>query len=425
MAGKVHLPGAVRKEENEGAAPVATAPTAQGGGDQLAGHGQPAAGAGAQSVPAASFPGGAAAERPLAPDHIYETEAQPERLGGNLNTGAPSRTAQTRAPAPSALLRGEPPSAPGPRLPSQWPPDALRARPGLLRLTAGRLLLVPGDSVPRGLETECPLFDVGTAATMRKPGVCLPSSLLVAVLLLIPGALCMEIIGGSQVVPHSRPYMALLLGPDLCGGALIADRWVLTAAHCRLNRTSKVILGAHSVSKREPEKQEILVKKEFPYPCYNKDTHEGDLKLVQLAKKATINKNVAILNLPKRGDDVQPGTVCQVAGWGMVNNQDQRISDNLREVKVTVIDRKTCNDPQHYNYTPVISLNMVCAGSLKGGKDSCRGDSGGPLICEGTFRGITSFGKKKKCGDPRWPGVYALLSQKYLKWIIKTMKRAV
>lgn len=91
----------------------------------------------------------------------------------------------------------------------------------------------------------------------------------------------------------------------------------------------------------------------------------------QLDRKARINKNVAILHLPKSGQDVKPGTMCQVAGWGLVNNKSGTPSETLREVNVTVIDRKTCNDPQHYNYDPVIGLNMVCAGDRKGGKDSC------------------------------------------------------
>ncbi|XP_036894405.1 granzyme A-like [Sturnira hondurensis] len=266
----------------------------------------------------------------------------------------------------------------------------------------------------------------GTAATMRNPGACPWPSLSVAfLLLLIPEALCVHIIGGNEVTPHSRPYMALIKGVNdtICGGALIEDGWVLTAAHCLLNRRSSVILGAHSRFSEEPEKQIMPVKKTFPYPCYDKDTHEGDLQLVQLQKKAKITKNVAILNLPKRGSDVKPGTGCQVAGWGVTSNNFHE-PNGLREVNVTVIDRKTCNDPRHYNYNPVIGLNMLCAGSPKGGKDSCNGDSGGPLICEGTFRGITSFGKAGKCGDPRWPGVYMLLSQKYLTWIISTMKKA-
>lgn len=226
------------------------------------------------------------------------------------------------------------------------------------------------------------------------------------------------------MTPHSRPYMVLLDGGNICAGALIAKDWVLTAAHCSLNQKSQIILGAHSRNKEEPEKQIMFVKKEFPYPCYDPDTHEGDLKLLKLNKKATLNKNVAILQLPKEGKDVEPGTACRVAGWGQFYNNSP-VSKILREVNVTIIDRKICNDQSHYNYNPVIGLNMICAGSLQGGKDSCHGDSGSPLICKDTFRGITAFGIPGRCGDPRGPGVYTLLSKKHLNWIVKTMKQAV
>ncbi|KAL0628341.1 Granzyme A [Plecturocebus cupreus] len=236
---------------------------------------------------------------------------------------------------------------------------------------------------------------------------------------------CEKIIGGNEVTPHSRPYMVLLqLNKNkICGGALIEKDWVLTAAHCNLSKRSQVILGAHSIAKKEPEKQIMLVKKAVSYPFYDSTTHEGDLQLVQLMKKATINKYVTTLHLPKKGDDVKPGTMCQVAGWGKINSMSSR-SDTLREVNITIIDRKICNDPKHYNFNPVIGKNMVCAGSHRGGKDTCHGDSGSPLLCRGVFRGVTSFGPTK-CGDPQRPGVYILLSQKYLNWIIRTIKGAV
>ncbi|XP_059132601.1 granzyme A [Peromyscus eremicus] len=248
----------------------------------------------------------------------------------------------------------------------------------------------------------------------------------VVFLLLIPEGGCVRIIGGDTVVPHSRPYMALLKlrGKYICAGTLIAKDWVLTAAHCKPGKRSEVILGAHSIDKDEPEKQKLSIKKAFPYPCFDENTHEGDLQLLQLNGKAAINKNVAILALPKKGGDVKPGTRCRVAGWGRIQNNSPP-SSTLREVNITVIDRKICNDEKHYNLNPVIGLNMICAGNLHGGKDSCQGDSGSPLVCDGIFRGITAFGLKGKCGDPRGPGIYTSLSKKHLSWVIKTMKGTV
>ncbi|XP_008063968.1 granzyme A [Carlito syrichta] len=262
---------------------------------------------------------------------------------------------------------------------------------------------------------------------MRNSCTFLASSLSIVIfLLLIPEDVCVDIIGGNEVTPHSRPYMALLkFGRKICAGALIAKDWVLTAAHCDLYKQSQVILGAHSVTKNEPEKQIMNVTKQIPYPCYDPDSHEGDLKLLKLNKEAKINKNVAILHLPTKGDDVTPGTMCQVAGWGKTQNHSQHNSNTLREVNVTIIDRKICNDPQHYSFNPVIGQNMICAGSPRGAKDSCDGDSGSPLLCDGVFRGIASFGREKKCGDPRSPGVYIFLSKKYRNWIIRTIKGAV
>ncbi|NXJ65142.1 GRAA protein, partial [Rostratula benghalensis] len=235
--------------------------------------------------------------------------------------------------------------------------------------------------------------------------------------------LCVDIIGGAVVKPHSRPYMALIQGPQrnlICGGALIKEDWVLTAAHCKVEG-GRVILGAHSQTAKEKKKQSFDIAKEIRYPCYNSGSKEHDIMLLQLQKRAKLNKAVKIIDLPTSDDDPTPGTTCTVAGWGKTQNNRRKVSDTLREVNVTVIKRQVCNDNEHYRKNPVITDNMICAGDKKGGKDSCQGDSGGPLRCNNVMRGITAFGKANKCGAVDGPGVYTRLTKQYVQWIREIM----
>uniref|UniRef100_A0A8C6SYL3 trypsin n=1 Tax=Neogobius melanostomus TaxID=47308 RepID=A0A8C6SYL3_9GOBI len=226
-----------------------------------------------------------------------------------------------------------------------------------------------------------------------------------------------HIVGGRDAVPHSRPYMASLQlrGRHGCGGLLVREDYVLTAAHCQqpyLNEPFTVVLGGDSLTASEPTKQTFTTVRSIPHPNY--DGHANDIMLLKVRskKKHFYFNNIDFYILKVILDCLLAGRNCITAGWGDIGDNNT-LANRLQEVNVTILSQRSCRG--RWGAVP-ITRSMVCGTGADNLQGFCSGDSGGPLVCDGAAAGVVSF-SGRRCGDPRTPDVYTRLSS-FRDWIL-------
>jgi secreted trypsin-like serine protease len=239
-----------------------------------------------------------------------------------------------------------------------------------------------------------------------------------------------RIIGGYEALPGAWPWMAALMNVPyanyysgfICGGSLVHPNWVVTAAHCMVDdnntplppESTDVVLNIHDLNAPTGS---ILVslKKVVVHPSYI--PFDNDIALLELQEP------VFLTDIPLFNDTTNSlaGQNSTVIGWGTTTYPAFSYPNKLQEVSLPIITNEVCNAAMG----GIIS-SLLCAGPVGGGKDSCFGDSGGPLMVFETdawkLAGIVSNGEG--CALPNKYGIYTRVSE-FINFIVSNIQPTI
>ena len=202
-----------------------------------------------------------------------------------------------------------------------------------------------------------------------------------------------------------------------CGGTLIDDRHVLTAAHCIGSTdpsTIKLTAGLHYKYGLEGETRQVRgVEVIYKHPAYNPQTTTNDITILRLSEPVEFNRYVQPACLP--GPDPEPNENVILIGWGALQLNTPGYH-TLKQAQLKVVGN--CN-----RFWPQVNeAKQICVANFETGESACQGDSGGPLLYQRDGQwivgGVTSFGSGAGCVTTAnyAPNVYTRVSA-YLPWI--------
>uniref|UniRef100_A0A7N5JUX8 Chymotrypsinogen B n=1 Tax=Ailuropoda melanoleuca TaxID=9646 RepID=A0A7N5JUX8_AILME len=177
-----------------------------------------------------------------------------------------------------------------------------------------------------------------------------------------------RIINGEDAVSSSWPWQVSLQtgsGFHFCGGSLISQHWVVTAAHCRVRKGHRVVAGVSDHGSDDEAVQVLRIEEVFEHPLWDRAADTNDIALLKLATPALLSDTVSPVCLPSGNASFPTGSICATTGWGRTQYNSHKTPDKLQQAALPLLSNAECKQFWGSRITDV----MVCAGA--NGISSC------------------------------------------------------